>query len=264
MRRNRLLLASAALGGVLALGLGVPAAAAPALAPAAWIVANGTQPALTDYTATPSGPFWSAVVLDPGYQSGDDADPDQDYDLWAYDSAGKGLASSRLGIGEIDYVAIDSNTRTVEPYRVQVQKFHATSTHEQYRLVFASGTLTVGPGRTALAVPPGPQPNNAYVRDIYLRAGSTATVFAAGDNVTCPTSVGTLFLHAFLLGTDPANPATAVQGRPGALARSFSLQQHGTACGVTLTYTAKTAGWYGLLIVDPGFTSPFTDITVTP
>jgi hypothetical protein len=31
-----------------------------------------------------------------------------------------------------------------------------------------------------------------------------------------------------------------------------------------VTYTAKNAGWYGLLIVDPAFRSPFVEATITP
>jgi hypothetical protein len=90
------------------------------------------------------------------------------------------------------------------------------------------------------------------------------TIFAGGDNVTCPTNLGTPYLHAFLLGTEPGNPsATPVQGRSSALSESFSVQQRGTACGVTVSYTAKRNAWYGLLMVDPAFRSPFVDMAVT-
>jgi hypothetical protein len=63
------------------------------------------------------------------------------------------------------------------------------------------------------------------------------------------------------LGSDPAVPSSAVQGRPSALAHANTLRQNGTACGTTLTYTPKRNGWYGLLIFDPGYASVVVDAT---
>ena len=262
MRRSRFFLTIAA-GAALTLVLPSAAAAAPALVSGEWIVASYPQPVNADYVAQQVSPYWSAVVLQPGYQQGSGADINQNYDLFASDATGNQLlASSTQTPAELDYIAVDSNSPEARtPHTMRVHRAQGTGTSEQYRLTYAATTAVLVAGRTKLVPPPGAQPNNAYIRDIYVQPNATVTVFAGGEGQKCPSNVGTLYLHAFLLGSTAAG-RSVVQSRADALAESFSLQQRGADCGVTVSYKAPKGGWYGLLIVDPAFASPFVDVTI--
>src|SRR5262249_17339723 len=123
---------------------------------------------------------------------------------------------------------------------------------QQYRMVYLDGRQILSPGTTYIPAATN-QPNNVYIRDVWLNAGTGNAFFVGGSGVTCPDNIGTLYLHAFLLGSDPGNPASGVQSRSAALASSESVTQTPLGCGVYLHLNVFRSAWYGLLVFDPDY-----------
>ncbi len=219
-----------------------------------WVVATGAQPTAADYSAMTTSPYWSAVMFSPGYLQTNNPNPIVDYKMQMFDSSGNQLAqtASTYPSGEPDYIAIDGNIRSPQTYTARVIQNQSNDPGEQYRMVFLNGNTILYPGTTYISAATS-QPNNAYIRDVYLNAGTSVEFFVGGSGVICPSNVGTLYLHAFLLGSDPTNPSTGVQSRSSALASSESITQTPSGCGVTLHYNVFRSAWYGLLIFDPDF-----------
>lgn len=225
------------------------ASAATALTSGEWVVATGAQPNTVDYSATATNPYWSAVVFSPGYIHTSDPNPVVDYTLQALDGSGNQLAATTYGPYEPDYVAIDGNIRPPQTYTARVVKNQSNYAGEQYRMVFLNGN-TVLPLGTSYISAATDQPNNAYIRDVYLTASTSVQIVVAQSGVTCPTTYGTLDLHAFLLASDPSVPSTGVQSRSTALASSEDLVQTTDGCAVELHANVYRSAWYGLLIFD--------------
>ena len=236
------------------------ALAATALTSGQWVVPTGVQPATQDYSATATGPYWSAVVFSPGYIQSSDPNTVVDYSMKALDGSGNQLAATTYGPYEPDYVAIDGNIRSSQTYTARVIKNQSNYAGEQYRMVFVNGNTVLNQGTTYIPAATN-EPNNAYIRDVYLSAGTSVQITVAGAGVTCPENVGTLYLHAFLLGSNPSVPSTGVQSRNAALTSSESFYQTSFGCGVTLSYDVSRSAWYGLLIFDPDFAQVAINMT---
>lgn len=224
MRHRALGAAAIALG--LVATLSSVASAAPDLPDSQWVSGTGS----TTYTATTTAPYWSAVLAGPG----NNAD-------------GLSVAGTGTTFGfDPDYVAIDGNVRAAQHYTVSV------STLNPYRLEFLNGHTILNAGLTTLT-PPTTDIDNGYIRDMYLYAGNRVQIVVGESGVTCAGPFGTFYTQAYLLGDDPATPATAVQNQASALAHAQSPWQTPEGCGVTLTYSSvPRSGWYGLLIFGYG------------
>src|SRR5262245_54233117 len=146
--RRRLLpaaLGAAALSLLAVFTLPGVALAATTLHDGQWVIPTGIQPASKTYKATTTRPFWSVIMLSPGYiQSNDPVSVD--YNMKVYNSTGTRLATTTFDPFEPDYVAIDGNIRSPRTYTARVFKKTSNYSGEQYRLVFVDGKSTVVEG----------------------------------------------------------------------------------------------------------------------
>jgi len=228
MRRTVLTAAVLAMGlvGVLS---GV-AVAAPALPNSQWVGGSGS----TAYSATTTGPYWSAVLADGG----------NGIDGFGVTAVGTQLGATTFGDFP-DYVAIDGNVRSAQNYTVSV------SAANPYRLEFLNGNTVLNTGLTTLT-PPTSDVDNGYIRDVYLYLGNRVQIVVGESAVTCAGTIGTFYTQAYLMGDDTTNP---VQNQASALAHAESPWQTPEGCGVTLTYSSvPRTGWYGLLVFGYGST----------
>ncbi len=90
--------------------------------------------------------------------------------------------------------------------------------------------------------------NVVHVKDTFLTAGVPVTIAVA------PTNLGQ-DAELFLMGDDPANPATFVRGRPFAVATASAA---GAGATETLTFTPATTGWYGVVVVNQAGSGDYT------
>jgi hypothetical protein len=254
-RRAQFILAAAAL--TLATVFAQPgvAQAATVLSDGQWVNPFGTdQPANTDYSVTTTGPYWSVVFLRNGYidDEGDVAEPAR-YSLRALDSTGAQLASSNQGIFP-SFAAIDGNIRSAQTYTARVVRNYPednTPIGEQYGLTFQDGKSVLPSGRSYLTVPTGKPDDKVYVRDVYLNANTISTInFTSNQGEFCPRSTKPVVsIQAYLLASDPAKPASAVQDPQSALDHSDYLFPSGTACEVQLAATISRSAWYGVVLL---------------
>ena len=239
------------------------ASAATALADGQWVNPTGSQPSTVDYSVRTTRPYWSVVVLRPGYIQTSDPNVDAEYHLQV-----PGGASSANANKIPDWVAIDGNVRSPQDYTARVVRYKNTWLGEQYGITFQDGRSVLPPGRTIVDAPDNGQPNNVYIRDVWLGADTMNTIFVGGYHVTCPepgSGIGTLYLNAYLLGSDPANPASGVQSRASALVRKEGgLLQNWSSCGYELQYMVSRAGWYGVLVIDRAFPQVIFDVRSVP
>jgi hypothetical protein len=200
-----------------------------------------------DWAFTTQRPYWTLVTTHQG--------PTWDFDLAVYQKAGENagtrLASSALPQGLDDFVAIDSNIRSPQSYVARVSKYTGNPTPNdwEYTLRLNQGDTVLGRGRTELDT----RFNHfSYVRDVWIAAHQTATLTISPNSGVCfPSSPSRPeSFEAFLMASDPANPASAVQRRTEAAA-STRLNITGTIhdCAMTLTYTAPRSAFYGLVLV---------------
>lgn len=240
----------AALAAVLTMP-GVAAAAVRVLHNGEWATPNWRQPAISDYTVTTTRPYWSAVVMRPGYIFGDGSVIPQ-YQMQILASTGAPPTASTLEYYWPNFVAVDGNVRPAQTYTARVTKIQDDDVSEQYGLTFVDGD-TVAPTGTSTIRPPGSgQPNDVYLRDVWVPAHQSVTATVGLVGVSCPDTIGTLYLHAYLLASDPSVPSTAVQGAQSTLADSANVFQDGADCAVRVNAVAARSAWYGLLIFAPG------------
>src|SRR6185369_13946394 len=134
------------------------------------------------------------VVLRPGYIQTSDPSVDAEYHLQV-----PGGASSTNANKIPDWVAIDGNIRSPQDYTARVVRYTNTWLGEQYGITFQDGRSTLPLGQTIVNAPNNGQPNNVYIRDVWLNAGTMNSIFVGGYNVKCPapgSGIGTLYLNA--------------------------------------------------------------------
>jgi hypothetical protein len=258
---GRVAVALTALAAVVALP-GV-ATAATTLRSGQWVNPYGRQPATSDYTVTTTRPYWSAVVMRPGYIFGDGSTLPE-YQVQLLNTSRAALASSLLDWYWPNFVAVDGNVRPAQSYVARVVRIQDDDADEQYGLTFVDGGTVSPVGSSTIQRPPSTQPNDAYVRDVWVPANQTVTITVGGAGVKCPDSLGTLYLHAYLLASDPAEPSSPVQGAQSAMAESSDVFQNGADCAVRVSAVTTRAAWYGLLIFSPGFAALSVTVTETP
>jgi hypothetical protein len=239
------------------------ATAATVLNSGQWVNPYGRQPATSDYTVTTTRPYWSAVVMRPGYIFGDGNVVPQ-YQVQLLDGANGPLAASTLDWYWPNFVAVDGNVRPPQSYTARVTKIQDDDTNEQYGLTFVDGGTVAPIGTSTIQAPPSGQRNDVYLRDVWVPAGQSVTVTVGLTGVTCPDAIGTLYLHAYLLASDPANPSSPVQGAQSALAQSAGVFQNGADCAVRINKVTTRAAWYGLLIFAPGAATMSVTVSEIP
>jgi hypothetical protein len=229
------------------------ATAATVLYSGQWVNPYGRQPTITDYTVTTTRPYWSAVVMRPGYYFGSDTDHLPKYQMQMLDSTGAPPTSSTLDDYLPNFVAVDGNVRPAQSYAARVIKVQDDDASEQYGLTFVDGGVVASIGTSTIQRPTSGQRNDVYLRDVWVPAHQSVTITVGGVGETCPDAIGTLYLHAYLLASDPADPSSTVQGAQSALVQSAGVFQNGADCAVRITAVTTRAAWYGLLIFSPGF-----------
>ncbi|MEU4236842.1 hypothetical protein [Actinoplanes sp. NPDC026619] len=178
-----------------------------------------------NYSMNTSTNFWSAIAIGPSVGS--------DVDMTVYDDRGQTLplASSTGGVNVIDFVAVDSNRRALGDYYPRVNEFSGGTGYAievyQARNILGAGSTTVH------------MPNDlVYVTDTFLTAGVPVALSVTPSTTEQNPSI-------LLMGDDPANAATFVQGRFQAKATGAAF---GPGIAESLTYTPTLSGWYGVVI----------------
>jgi hypothetical protein len=197
------------------------------------------RPLPHSYSFNTSTPYWSVVAILP-FTGTDD-------DLTLFDDRAETtfLSSSILGSTATDFVAIDSNLRPYGDYYPKVNLFNGFGDYT-VELVQGGGPVLVAGSPMTVNLPN----DFVSVRDTYLNAGVPVTLTAAPQNSGQDVDLS-------LMGSDPTNPATFVQGRIAAVA---SGNRGGPGASETLTYTPTHSGWYGVVI---NVRSAIGDITLT-
>jgi hypothetical protein len=193
------------------------------------------------YDITTTTPYWSVGAIKPS--------PDADYDMQLTDAQNVVLASSTMGQGKVDFVAINSNVRPFPTlYGIKAWLFGYPGTGPgkgSYTVEFAQGTDSL---RTDL--PHDYQPVAMYggfvaVRDVYLLAGHDYELTIAKPNPG-PFAMG----ESYLLRT---SPGPTLVGRSGAMQTcTFKLDQSNTPIGGNYCHhrlVPTESGWYGLVAV---------------
>jgi hypothetical protein len=237
------------------------ASAATTLTSGTWVNRSGRQPATADYRIATTGPYWSVAFVRPGYLL--DSPPVLPaYTEQVLDGTGSALASSQLGTnGMVAFAAIDGNLRTPQNYTVRMKKINDSARDEQYGLVFVNGDQVAARGTSIIHRAAGTEPNNVYVRDIWVEANSVVRVTVAGLGMTCSDTVGTLDLQAYIMRPPAQGTAPfAVEPAEKASNHSLELVQNGPNCQVD-TYSLTSPGaWFGLVIMAP---RSYGDLAVT-
>ena len=200
-----------------------------------------TTSTATTYTFNTTTYYWSIVAV---------ATP-VDYDLRLYDSTNTLLATSDYATGTTDFIAINSNLKTLGsysaavshwsgagPYYVQQNQGHTVTT-----LPASANDGVSGPSDPDLTFASVDSQNVINVSDIYLTAGQKFWVNSANTNG-----------YFFLLESNPADPSTFVRTR----AQAAAIAGTKYAQGCTM-YTANYTGWHALVEVNqdlPHATSP--------
>jgi hypothetical protein len=257
---RRALTGAAAAGTVTAaLLLGLPGAASAATTlpvNAALISGGDTQAYRFDATAA----YWSVVAVEdqPVYS--------HDFDLTLTDAAGTVLATSNGGASTVDFVAVNANVAPTTEYRVRADPFPAPAKHDDfYEIELARPNLVLAPqsdtGEVTVDLNAGQHNNSGLVtvRDVFLRAGQTATFQARSSGlqggVACPNNPGGANAWAGELFVLPAGVPAASRFTAVASA-AWSSVSGPNACGATLSYRAPRDGWYGLVLVSDRGSDP--------
>lgn len=231
---RRTLLLAAAVGSALAVAVpGAAHAATPLTSGGSIVNFDGPQ----TYSATTHRPYWS-IVATTGSQA-------SDADLALTDAAGAPLASSATANTNnkiTEWVAVDGNSGRRAPgtYFAEVTGHpgvEPTGELTKHLVQYVDGrkALSTTTPNTKQAIGyPASQNWLVDVRDVYLPKG-------AAIRLTVDGSVSAVHL----VGSVAGQPATYVRTRTGTLA-SVVIPEDAPATGV-LTYTAKYAGWYGVV-----------------
>jgi hypothetical protein len=187
-----------------------------------------------DYTYRTYNRHWSIVALQPAATA--------DWDLTLRDKTGSTVATSLLGAGRTDFVAVDSNTgkRPFGAYTAAVTAY----TPGVYWVQHLAGTDTLTlPAITHHGVTGPSDPDLAFVSLAEHDLVSITDIqLSAGESFWANTTTAASSL--FLLDSDPANPATFAQGRATAAAR-----QHTQVLDGCTLYTAQRSGWHALAMI---------------
>jgi hypothetical protein len=189
---------------------------------------------LENYRYNSNTNYWSVVATRP--QNG------ANIDLTLFDSANLSnpLATSNRGDSDIDFVAVDSNYahRAVgDDYYPQANFVSGIYGVSGYRIELAQGADQVKAGSQTVTMQPA---DVVAVRDVYLRAGTPTRITVTPAN----SSQNPLI---FLMGDDPGNSATWVQGRDSAVAASTSAA---AGQAESITYNPPRDGWYGFVLLN--------------
>ncbi|MEV1329384.1 hypothetical protein AB0J20_07385 [Micromonospora costi] len=182
-----------------------------------------------------SSPYWSVVALKPN--SGD-------LDLQLYDDRGQGvyLTGSAQGGTAIDFVAVDSNRRALGDYYPRVFNWSGGG---GYRVELAQGSAVLNAGSSTITMGTN---NVVTVRDAYLTAGVPVTISVAATNVGQDAEL-------FVLDSDPANAATWIRPRSGAVAVATA---GGAGATETVTFTPARTAWYGVVVTNKAGSGNYT------
>ncbi|MFC3502761.1 hypothetical protein ACFOOK_17510 [Micromonospora krabiensis] len=182
-----------------------------------------------------SSPYWSVVALKPN--SGD-------LDLQLYDDRAQGayLSGSAWGGTAVDFVAVDSNRRALGDYYPRVTNWSGGG---GYRVELAQGSAVLNAGSSAITMGTN---NVVTVRDAYLTAGVPVTISVAATNVGQDAEL-------FVLDSDPANSATWIRTRSGAVA---SATGGGAGATETVTVTPVRSAWYGVVVINKSGSGNYT------
>lgn len=183
-----------------------------------------------DYTYRTFRPGWSVVAVQP--------DVTADWDLTLRDGGGTALASSLLGTGRTDFVAVDSNvgrrplgayTAAVTQYRPGVHWVQQHTGVDTLTLPPVTHHGTTGAGDPDLAFVSLPEDEVVAIAEVQLSAGESFWAHTT-------TAAASLYLVE-------SDPATFVLGRATAAAR----QQTQVLDGCT-RYTAQRTGRHALVL----------------
>ena len=176
--------------------------------------------------------YWSVAAVRP--QSG------VNVDLALYDDANltTKLATSNSDDSRLDFVAVDSNYRAVgDAYYPQTNLVKTVGSASGYGIELAQGANQLQSGFQPVTM----QPTDVVaVRDVYLTAGTPTRITVTPANPNQDAAV-------FLMGDDPADPATWVRGRGSAVA-SANATDAGEA--ESMTYNPPRTGWYGFVLLN--------------
>ena len=205
-------------------------------------LANGAElirptPTPHNYSFNSSSAFWSVVAVRPPAGVDDD--------LALYDDFGQttSLGSSAFGGNAIDFIAIDSNRRSVgDDYYPRVNQFSGTG---NYTIEWAQGSTTLSSGSATAAMGANDVVN---VRDTFLSAGTPVYIKLVPSN-------GTQDGELLLMGDDPASSATWVRPRSSAVALSSSTGAGGSE---QIVYTPAFTEWHGLVVLNKSGSGTYT------
>jgi hypothetical protein len=125
-----------------------------------------------------------------------------------------------------------------DDYYPQVSLFNAFDPNlTGYRIQLAQGADQLQPGPQSVTMQPS---DVVAVRDVYLRAGTPTRITVTPGNANQNPAI-------FLMGDDPDNSATWVQGRGSAVASSDSA---GAGHAESITYNPPRDGWYGFVLLN--------------
>jgi hypothetical protein len=187
--------------------------------------------------------YWSVAAVRP--QSGSDrAGNTVDVDLSLYDDAkltNKLTASTAAG-SAIDFIAVDSNAgrRTVgDDYYPQASLFRGIRADEisKYRMQLAQGAGKIQPGVQPVTMQPA---DVVAVRDVYLDPDTPTRIIVTPANPKQNPEI-------YLMGSDPADPATWIRPRGTQLVSSTTA---GPGQSESITVRAPRPGWYGFVILN--------------
>jgi len=133
----------------------------------------------------------------------------------------------------VDFVAIDSNLRPVGRYFPRVTPIGADS---NYHIEYVVSQQMLPPASTSTFHLDATQ--TVAIRDADLTAGVPVTITATPKSTFATASL-------FIMGDDPANPATFVRGRSSALASALAPTFAGP---VSVTFTPPRTGRYGVVV----------------
>ncbi|GAB3146356.1 hypothetical protein GCM10027290_27940 [Micromonospora sonneratiae] len=168
--------------------------------------------------------YWSVVAIRAGVN----------HDLELYDDRAQTtrLATSALTSG-VDFIGVDSKWRALGDYYPRVKP---SGDAGWYRIELAQGSASLPVGTSTVTMTGD---NIVAVRDLTLTAGQKVTVKITGSSTQNP--------ELYLLSSNETSASTWIRTRSQAVA---SANSGATGVAETLTYTATTAGHFGLVIVN--------------
>ncbi|MGC4885585.1 hypothetical protein ACLQ2W_00145 [Micromonospora sp. DT227] len=177
---------------------------------------------------------WSVVAVQPAATA--------DWDLALRDSSGTTVASSLYGVGQTDFVAVDSNIgrRPFGSYTATVTQYTPGVYWIQQRT--GADTITI-PAITHHGVTGPSDPDLAFVSLADNDVVSIADIhLSAGEQFWANTT--TAWSTLLLIESDLSVPTTFAQGRATATAR-----QHTQVLDGCTLYTAQRTGWHALVMI---------------